>query len=495
MSLLIKGGDIVDGSGGPPRKGDVLIAADRIVAIGNLASYKADRTISANGMFIAPGFIDMASGADKRLSFFSDRSEADLLLEGITTAICGTGGVSLAPLMYGSLESLSPWSKWESININWHSVSDLLSIIDSSRLGVNFASFVGYGTIKNSLSKKRRGLSKSEASIMSNILSQAIREGALGISVSADDSAGADMSPDELKSFETLLKEEKTILTADMPFGMKRPSESIESMVKWTREGIPTIIHHLSRAAISEKEASISLQLIDNALVSARITGSACPLPIEELRLKDILPEFIEDSNPQEIVADLLKKRAVTAMEKNWPKEKMSALWIADSPKADFLIGKNVAEFADNRELETAECFSKLVDISGGRISFYLETERGKSFNQILFHPRVAIESMAYGSIGNRSIFHQKIMNAFPEFIDAANKEGLSIEKTVAKMTSLPASACGIEKRGLIKEGFSADIVVLKDRRPEWVIVNGIESVKERVIGSERGGRAIKRNV
>jgi len=494
MSLLIKGGDIVDGSGGPPKKGDVLIASDRIVAIGNLASYKADRTISANGMLVVPGFLDMASSADKRLSFFPDRSESDLLLEGITTVICGTGGISLAPIIYGSLESLSPWSKWEAMNIDWHSVSDLLSVIDGSRIGVNFASFAGYGTIKSSLSKKRRGLSKSESSVISHMLSQAIREGALGISVSSDDSAGSDMSPDEIKSFGSVLKEEKAILAADLPFGMKHPSESVENIIKWTRGGIPTIIHHLSRASVSEKETSASLQAMENASVSARITGSACPLAMEELQLRDIVPEFIESTDAAGISADLLKKRAMATMEKNWPIKRLSSLWIADSPKAEFLVGKNVAEFAENREVGPAECFSKLVEISGGRISFYLVVQRDSSFDRILFHPRVAIESMAYGSISERSDFHKKLTGAFPEFLDAANKGGLSIEKTIAKITSLPASACDMTKRGLIKEGFSADIVVLKDRRPEWVVVNGIESVKDGVVVTERGGRVIRRN-
>jgi len=495
MSLLIKGGDIVDGSGGAPKKGDVLLIAGRIAAIGNLASYKAERTISANGCLIVPGFIDMASGADRHLSVLSDHRAEELLLQGITTVIGGTSGISLAPLMYGSLEAVSNWSKWESINVDWHSMGDLMNILGSTKSGVNFASFVGYDTVRRSLSKKKRSLSKSESQVMAHTLSSAIQDGALGISLSAEDSVAPDMSAEEARIFGVLLQSEKAILAADLPLFLKKTGEAVESIVKWTRLGAPTIIQKFSRAAVSVKELARSFEIMESASVSARIIASACPLGFDELSIRSIVPESIWSEDPKELSANIMKKRNSAAIEKNWPKERLAKLWITDAPTADFLVGKNVAEFAENREVSATECFAKITEITSGRVSFCIETERSKQSEEVILHPRVAIESGAYGSMNERSDFHRKLGGAFPEFFEIANRSGMNIEKAVAKTSALPAVTCNLGKRGLIEEGFAADIVVMKDRRPNWVFVNGIESVSEGVLTEDRGGKVIKRHV
>lgn len=495
MSLLIKGGDIVDGSGGAPKKGDVLLIAGRIAAIGNLASYKAERTVSANGCLVVPGFIDMASGADRRLSILSDHKAEELLLQGITTIIGGTSGISLAPLMYGSLEAVSNWSKWEAINVDWHSMEDFMNILGSTKSGVNFASFVGYDTVRRSLSKKKRSLSKSESQVMAHTLSSAIHDGALGISLSAEDSVAPDMSAEEARIFGLLLQSEKAILAADLPLFLKKAGEAVESIVKWTKLGAPTIIQKFTRAAVSAKELARSFEIMESASVSARIIASACPLGIDELSVRSIVPESAWSEDPKELSANILKKRNSATIDKYWTKEKLSELWITDAPKADFLVGKNVAEFAENREVDATECFAKIVDITSGRVSFCIESEKKKLTEEVILHPRVVIESGAYGSMNERSDFHKKLGGAFPEFFEIANRSGLNIEKAVAKTSTLPAATCGLGKRGLIEEGYAADVVVMKDRRPHWVFVNGIESVREGELTGDRGGKVIKRHV
>lgn len=495
MSLLIKGGDIVDGSGSAPKKGDVLLIAGRIAAIGNLASYKADRTISANGCVVAPGFIDMASGADRRLAVFTDHRAEELLLQGVTTIIGGTGGVSLAPLLYGSLESLSPWSKWESMNVDWHSVSDLMTVLDSTKRGVNFASFAGYDTVRRSLSKKKRGLSKSESQVMAHTLSSAIRDGVLGVSLSAEDSASPDMSAEEARIFDLLLRSEKVMLAADLPPYLKKPGEAVESIVKWTKLGIPTVIQKFARAASSAKELTRSFEALESVTVSARVIASACPLEFDEISLRSIVPEAAWSEDPKELAENILKKRHSAAIEKSWPRERLMKLWITDAPKAEFLVGKNVADFAENREADATECFAKIVEITSGRISFSFETDKKDLLEKVLLNPRVAIESGAYGSMNERSDFHAKLNNAFPEFLDIVNRAGMNIEKAIAKTSALPAATCGLGKRGVIDEGYAADIVVMNDRRPAWVFVNGVEAVSEGEVTADKGGKIIRRHV
>ena len=495
MSLLIKGGDIVDGSGGAPKKGDVLLIGNKIAAIGNLASYKAEKTVSASGCFVVPGFIDMASEADRHLSILSDRKSEELLLQGITTIIGGGGGVSLAPLLYGSLESFSPWSKWESINIGWHSMADLMNILDSKKNNINFASFVGYDSLKKSLSKKKRGLSKNESQIMTHIISTAIKDGALGISLSSEDSISEDMSEDEKQALKFLFHSEKIMLSIDLPPYLKKTSETVENIIKWANFGVPILIQNFSNVSASEKELLKSFNLLENATVLSRVIASACPLGFNELSLLSIMPPATWSEDPKQMSLNILKKRNSTTIEKNWPKEKLSNLWIVDSPKANFLVGKKVSDFANNRGIGVSECFSKIVEITSGRVSFCTEVQRDNLFEKIILHPRVTIESGAYGLIAKKSDFHRNLNNAFGLFLEIANRAGINIEKSIMKTSSLPAIACGLGERGLIEEGFSADIVIMKDRCPSWVFVNGVETVREGELTDGGGGKVIKKHV
>ncbi|MDD4931525.1 MAG: hypothetical protein PHG66_05285 [Candidatus Colwellbacteria bacterium] len=494
MSLLIKGGDIVDGSGNTPKKGDVLLIGDRIAAIGSLASYKADKVIQASGYTVTPGFIDIASGADRRLSLFSDHGQEESLSQGITTIIGGCDGVSLAPIIYGSLESFSPWAKKEGVNIDWRTTDELFNTLSNSRFGVNFASFAGYKTIKASVAGRKRGLSKTESSIMANLVSQAIEDGMIGVSFPTDEVTDDGMSNDEERSFISAISTSKGTVSIRLPIGNKKPSEDVIKALRFAKAGIQTLLNGFSRTAVSEKEMKASLSAIEDIRTSAFIAMSICPLGVEEVLLKDILPKPIWTDDTGELISAIMKKRGETAISKVWPIEKLRRLWIADSPKASFLAGKNLSDFADNRGLSPAACFSELIKISGGDIVFYLEITREDVFEKAVINPRVAIESGAYGGMSAKSDIHTKMMGGFPSYFEIADRRGLNIEHAIMKTTSLAASICGLKKRGTIETGSYGDVMIMKDRKAEHVIVGGMIAMEDGRITGERGGKVLRRN-
>ena len=116
--ILIKNTTIIDGTGKPPFKGDVLIKDDRISAIGTLVNQKADQVIDGLGLTVAPGFINTNTDSDHYLSLLTSPLQKDFLLQGITTIIGGLCGSSLAPLLYGSLKSIRKWTDINQVNIN-----------------------------------------------------------------------------------------------------------------------------------------------------------------------------------------------------------------------------------------------------------------------------------------------------------------------------------------------------------------------------------------
>ena len=209
MSLLIKGGEIVDGSGSAPKKCDVLVVHNHIAAIGNLSSCKADKVIQALGSYILPGFIDVAVTSDERLTLFSEPSQADFLKNGVTTIVCGTRGESLAPAMYAEE---TPF-----LNIGWQTVKDYIKAIHALRLGVNFINVSGYETIRRTITLKSRNLGIGEIKVLSILLKQCLADGSAGVSIGRGGFALFDSSEDEINAFTTIISQaKKTVFTLSL---------------------------------------------------------------------------------------------------------------------------------------------------------------------------------------------------------------------------------------------------------------------------------------
>src|SRR3989344_176661 len=149
--ILIKNGTIVDGTGAPAYRADILISGDKISAIGAFPNKKAATVIDCMGQYVVPGFISPHTHADRMLTLFTDPAQEDYLKEGITTIIGGTDGVSLAPLLYGSLRSLNKWADVNTVNVDWHTVAEFARTIKKIPLGVNFATLAGHTTIRRDI--------------------------------------------------------------------------------------------------------------------------------------------------------------------------------------------------------------------------------------------------------------------------------------------------------------------------------------------------------
>ncbi len=122
MTLLIKNVQFIGAD--KPREGkvDVFVVGDKISAIGELGDKKADQVIEGQGAYLMPGFIDVHTTSDHYLSLFDYPSQEDFLRQGVTTIVGGHCGSSLAPLLYGSLESIRKWAAIDQVNVNWHTV-------------------------------------------------------------------------------------------------------------------------------------------------------------------------------------------------------------------------------------------------------------------------------------------------------------------------------------------------------------------------------------
>ena len=179
--ILIKGIEIIDGSGQSATRGDVLIQDDKISAIGNFPNKSADVVIDGLGQQLMPGFIDVNTDSDHYLSLFTNPPQKDFLSQGVTTIIGGNCGSSLAPLLYGSLESIRKWTNINQINVDWHTLGEFFNVLGRAPIGVNFGTLVGHSTIRRAiLGEESRDLTANELEVFKKSLKQSILHQAFG---------------------------------------------------------------------------------------------------------------------------------------------------------------------------------------------------------------------------------------------------------------------------------------------------------------------------
>src|SRR5271170_3941874 len=153
MTLLIKNVRVLGANRVIPLPVDVFVSDDKISAIGNFPDKKADEVLDGQGAYLSPGFIDVNTDSDHYLTLFDHPAQEDFLAQGVTTIFGGMCGSSLAPLLYGTLESVRKWGgSDDQINVDWHTIAEFLATLDRRPLAVNFGTMIGHNTIRRAIS-------------------------------------------------------------------------------------------------------------------------------------------------------------------------------------------------------------------------------------------------------------------------------------------------------------------------------------------------------
>ena len=486
MSLLIKGAEIVN-YGESLKRADVLIVGTRIAAMGDLAGYKADKTVDASGCYLTSGFI-LPSSSDKRLTLFSDPRQGELLLEGVTTAVFGASGYSLAPTNYGELDTLSPWSSGKKLNTDWRGTAELLKALDGLRLGVNFAGLSGYETIRRSIANRRREFSKNEILVASHIVSQSIAEGSFGISTVWE--KDSPISENELSAI---------VKAADgAPFWVSRRhlkdglSDLLESF-SIAEAPSSVVVYDAAPVSGEEKDWLSAIDVAQNLSSSSAVYFSVSPFAEREVSFADFFGDIVLEDSAAALKDQLMKPRIQTAVSKllkRFPPEK---IWISDAPETHrFLIGKNLSEFALNRLISPGEALVRIFDITKGNAAFFAQFSAEEAVKEAALHPRSFIQG-GWSQMADISAVHKKLARPVSRFLEiAGGASGLPLADAVGKLSAIPAKVLELEKRGVVKEGNIADLVVLSDSKVRDVVVSGALSVLNGALTEDRGGKILR---
>ena len=181
LDLIIRGGTVVDGTGGLPFAGDVAVQRGRIVAVGSFPGAEAEQVLEAAGLIVAPGFIDIHSHSD--FTLLVDPRAQSAIAQGVTTELVGNCGHGCAPITDPELLAWNVYGFMPGIEIDWVSMAGYLERLDAGRPAVNVASLVPNGNLRLAvLGRADRPATSEESGTMAHLLDEALEQGAFGFS-------------------------------------------------------------------------------------------------------------------------------------------------------------------------------------------------------------------------------------------------------------------------------------------------------------------------
>ena len=500
MTVLIKNGLVYDGSGEAPVKKDILIREERIVHISdNIPKGQADLIIDAVGEIVTPGFIDINAAPDHYLSIFTDRSLEGYIRQGVTTIIGGNCGASLAPLFGGSLDSIRKWGDVSKVNVNWHSLAEFLTTLEKQGLGINFGTLVGHSTIRRALiGEVSRDLNDDELKTFKKVLSQAFKEGAYGFSTGLE-YVHSKMTPHhEITELVRVVAKEKRVYATHL----REIGDSLNKSFKETIDiakltGASVEISHFQPLKEFSENYLIAKDVIEKETADISVNFDCYPSQMLAVPIYQFLPDWVKQGNLEAMQNHINSAHLEKKLLAHFRRISSEKVYICRVEKPlRFLVGKSLEEYSKNSGLKPAEALLNLMKLSNLKAVLFHRVVDAELLEAFLLSPHSFIASGEVGLPVRPDSKDECELRVFTEFIRWVKKESkISMEKAIAKITSLPAEKYKIKKRGLIKEGNYADIVVLRGSEPTDVLVNGRLALEQGNFKNVLAGNVLRANI
>jgi N-acyl-D-aspartate/D-glutamate deacylase len=475
--IVIRGGEVLDGTGAPPVPADVAIADGRIVAITPRYQGAAHRVIDARGLVVAPGFIDIKTHSDFTLPLTP--TAESMVHQGVTTEVVGHCGFSLAPVLPGReailREYLAGFAAWMPVQAT--TFAEYLATFPAC--SVNTVMQVGHNTLRLvATGMEDRAPSADELALMQRLLTEGLDAGALGLSSGPFTPPGAYALPDELAGLVRLLA----------PYGA--------SYATHVRDESNGLIEAVREAIAAAEAARVHVQLVhfklsgtDNWGGAARILGEIetarsrgvqvdadlYPYTAAANPLRNLFPPWVQEGG-LEAMLDRLARREVRARVRaefaasglrsfgripSW-----AAVTIATAPTRPADAGLTIAEIARREGTDPLDAACDYVIADRGQTFVRIESIAEEDVRALLRSPAFLVGSdgraMAPDSITGRGKPHPRNYGTFPRVLGHYVRELqlLSLPDAVWKMTGGPARVLRLADRGLLREGYRADVTI-----------------------------------
>jgi N-acyl-D-amino-acid deacylase len=509
FDLVIRGGQIVDGSGNPWFRGDVAIRGDRIVAVGRVPSSMAKRELDATGLVVAPGFIDLHSHSDRLL--LEDGRAQSKIRQGVTTEVLGEGS-SAGPYQE---QFPPPTYTVNGAERTWTTLGGYFAALEESRMSVNVATYVGLDNVWQSAAGTSHARpTAAQFATMQSLLDEALRDGAYGLSTMLAMPPGSLATTDDLVELAKVAARHGGVFSSHIRNEGTDVLDAIrEAISVGERARLPVDIIHVK---IADQQLWGRMPEIVALIEAARARGvnvqtNVYPYTRGNNNLASIVPPWAHEGGTSQLLSRLRDPAArqriqhdirnglpgwynhYTAVGGDW-----SRMLISGKGKWEGLTMDRVLELRARGKTSPPDPLDALLDLlieEGGSVPTVYAHHTEADMNLALSQPWCSIGSdgSAYAIDGplRRGNPHPRNFGTFPRVLGVYVRETklLRLEDAVRKMTSLNATKLGIRDRGLVQPGLFADLTVFDPARVidhstyaapfaynegiEYVIVNG----------------------
>ena len=491
--VLISGGTVYDGSGAAPFVGDVAINGDRVVAVGDLSAATAESVVDATGLAVSPGFVNMLSWATESL-IVDGRSQGDLR-QGVTLEVFGEGN-SLGPMNaamkeawletfvdYVGSEQRAAELLGGAVEVPWTTLGDYLEFLETKGISTNVASFLGATTTRiHELGYADRAPNEEDLERMRQLVHTAMREGAMGIGSSLIYAPAFYAKTDELVAISSVAAEYGGMYISHMRSEGNRLLEAVEELIGISRAaGLPAEIYHLKQGGEQNwDKLDQVIEMVEAARAEGlRITADMYNYIAGSTGLDAAMPPWVQEGG-YDAWAERLRDpsvRARVAAEMVAQQDDWENLMQGATPEGSLLvefrnpdlrgyIGRTLADVAAERGTSAQKTAMDLVVEDGSRVQvvYFLMSE--DNVKRQIALPWVSFDSDA-GSMAPEPPFtdgstHPRAYGNFARLLGKyVREEGvIPLEEAIRKLTSLPTTNLGISDRGMLAEGYYADVVV-----------------------------------
>jgi N-acyl-D-aspartate/D-glutamate deacylase len=491
LDLLIRNGRVLDGTGSPARITDVGLAGERIVFIGDARAegHTARRTIDATGLIVAPGFIDPHTHTTEDLGDSAGRRNVGYLMQGVTTVLTGNDGG-------GPIDVAATLAHW-----------------DSAGIGTNAGLFVGHGTVRRALLGSSNASPNAEQlGLMRALVSEAMQGGAIGLSSGLYYAPGSFATTEEVIALAAAAGEVGGIYDTHMrdessyTIGLLG---SIRESIRIGREArVPVNISHIKALGtdVWGRSDSVIALIREARAAGIAVTADQYPYTASGTGLgAALLPRWAEagggDSLRARIANPSLRPRLVAEMTENLRRRGGPESLLITSGRDTSLRGKTLGAIAARQGLPPVEAALRIIGVSSPSVASF-------NMNEADIERFMAEDFVMTGSDGSGG--HPRKFGTYPRKLRhyVYTKKTISLPFFIRASTSLPAETFKLKERGILREGYFADVVVFDERTVadrstyeeptllaagmRWVVVNGKLAVDDGRPTGSLAGRALR---
>lgn len=482
----ILNGRIVDGAGNPWYEADVGVAGKKIARIGKIEKRECKRAIDASGLYVCPGFIDIHTHSDVTALVYPGCDST--LRQGVTTHLVGNCGSSAAPMREPFVDVWKNyWGEWAGRfdEGDWRSFADYLKVLEKSGVGHNIAALVGHGAVRTAaLGAARRAPTAAELRLMKDLVDEAMRAGAFGLSTGLVYPPGSFAKTQEIVELCKVVAKYGGMYTSHIRGERETIATAIKEAIKIGElSGVRVQISHncpkigawgrtKETLGLVEKARERGLEVtVDNDVHTdlAPALSGALPQYMAELTKDELMKHLGSAANrkrlKKEIIEDRLPAFGPSGLLKHGYFDR---IFIMHAPRKRSLEGKTIAKVAKERKQDPFETYFDLIVEERDEIIAIFDYISEDDIKKLLVHPLVMVSSDCAtwadeGPLSDPPPYMPCAYGEYPGIFERYVRDEplLSMQEAVRKMTSFPAQKMGLYDRGLLRPGMAADITTI----------------------------------